>query len=166
MILRYKLTPADARQASLFHQRETWRWIHLLLLVIGCTSVLLGVIRFFHTARIDWLTFCLGLLCILYVILFPFWNHIRISFWVRRNHQLYKEESVLEFTQDKLMVRTPGTNSEIDWTSMLGFRNAPHSILLYLSRDCYILLPKRVFANAQAEEECLSLLREVGVKEV
>ncbi len=167
MNLRSKLTAADLQEGSWLRLREQKRLPRILL--FACGIVLWGGTGWLYycSGEVNWTFAIVGLVFFLWEdVLFRLLNSLRVSVFVRRNRRLYEHETEWDLTPEKLVVRSQGNTSEIIWPTVIGFRNGPKTFLLYLSKDFCLCLPKRAFPDAVAQAECLSMLKEIGLKEM
>ncbi len=167
MKLKFKLTPKDLHDGSWLRVRERKRLPRILL--FACGIILWAVTAWLYrsTGQINWTFAAVGLVCFVWEDgLFRLLNIMRVSVFIRRNRRLYEDDTEMEIAPERLVVRQQGNVSEIVWPTVQGFRIGPKTILLYLSKDFALCLPRRVFADSTSESECIGMLKEIGLKEI
>jgi hypothetical protein len=167
MKLKFELTPADLQDGSWLRVRERKRLPRILLFGCGIILWTATVRSYLSTGHLNWTYALVGLVCFIWEDgLFRLLNIMHVSVFIRRNRRLYQAETEMEITPERLVVRQQGSVSEITWSTVQGVRVGPKTILLYLSKDFALCLPRRAFTEAASETECIGMLKTLGLKEM
>ena len=139
----------------------------ILINTAGVLLVLNGAWLYTKQQRGAIFFICWGVLLILWdLMLFRLFNHLRVAILVRRNINLYDKEVLIDMDDTRWTVSSLGQRSEMTWDKFIGYRFGKRNLLLYLSKDFTVNIPRRVFGDNCPEKQLLKILKENNVPEL
>lgn len=165
--ITFTYTPADIRSGTTLLIRKRNTHARLVFVITGVFILFCAAIS--HHSWIGYRSFlvCLGLFLVLFVdvVLRLFNWHMRTCF-ARRNKDIFFDPRTMEIDEKEIVMTVGETRSEQPWETIIGYRTGKRNILLYLSKDNALMIPRIAFLNQGTETDFIRLLREKDIPEI
>ena len=160
--LEYSLTFADYFGAQRLHARRSW-WLRLNWIAGQIVAPIWGVLFILFVLLtsgpgVSWVPIAIGCGCGLFLIAYPLYRRFKLKRCYMRT-RIGSGKRAFEFGETQIRAQEEGSKSEIEWRLVQSFSENDKTFLLYLAPAKFIVIPKRVCADGQAES-LRSLFRE------
>lgn len=143
----------DSRRRYLFMSKTITRMQLVVTVLLVILEILVLVINGITT-----FSALLGILLILYIVLMSvLYFYFPILIYKKTDKSHLKNN--LEFLSDKILFQTSNIKSELAWNNYSMLWESKDYFYLIQSKDMYTLLPKRVFASIEQQEQLIELYK-------
>ncbi len=159
MKFEYRLNVNDIKEANQAHAKKGLLKYYLLMIGILLLLPILPLLTRKSITLSDLISVVLPNLFLLIVIYFSF--RIASNFLIQRTWNSQpglKNEITVETTEEGLQITTPLSEARIKWLMYTHWRETPNLFMVYQSRNCFNLFPKRAFSSDEQINEFRELL--------
>ncbi|WP_159039727.1 YcxB family protein [Streptomyces sp. TP-A0356] len=126
-------------KAGLRARRRLWWSCSAVVLVGGIAELTLGQIPF-------------GTAAVTFGVLFPLQFTVRAKRSIAKALRRVPGPMEVDFSEDKAVLRKPGSTSEVAWHRFVKLAETPEFFLLYVTKRIVVPVPKRAFTPAEVAE--------------
>ncbi len=161
MQFEYRLNLNDLKEATQSHAKKgLWRYCLFMAGIVLLPSILpLLKQEKISLSEIFWHILLPNLFFFVAIYLFMY---IVQNFMVNRNWQSQpgaKSAISVETTTDGFQITTQSSDARLKWSHYTHWKETPNLFMVYQSRNCFNLFPKRAFSSEAQVNEFRELLR-------